>query len=149
MNEREKIQRENRATLRKIASAIIEEHELRPEQFDDDDVVGRPIYRQLIELVWSRVEGASPRKLGEIASCGNGHPANRHGVRMPAQPAAGTSLSHVHASSQFWLGADWDGASLLRVIAASAIIAEICDQLEIDAKRFLSEAPRRARPVLN
>ncbi|HWQ99390.1 MAG TPA: hypothetical protein VN397_00910 [Candidatus Methylomirabilis sp.] len=149
MNEREKIRRENTATLRRIATAIVQEHGLKPDQFCDEGVAGRPIYRHLIDLVWPKIVEMSPHKLGEIASCGNGNPANCFGVRTPAKPSTGTSLAHVHASSQFWLGADWDGMSLLRIIAASAIIAEICDQLDIDARSFMNEAPRRSRPVLN
>ncbi len=120
--------------------------------FYDERLLGRTIYRRLVDIVWPAVEEMTPRKLGETVSCGRGRAANCYGVRFSGRAnarARGTTLAQTHASSQFWLGADWDGESFLLVIAASAIIAEICDQLEIDADRFMAEAARPRQAGLN
>lgn len=148
MKATERIIRSNLRRTRGVARKIIEEHDLHPELFTDDGVVGRSVYQDLIDYVWPTVAAFSPRALGEIASSGKGRPAKRIGTRVP-DGTVGTTLMEVNGSAEFWIRAHWDGLTILRVIAASAIIAEICDELGIDAQRFAAEVPRRFSSVLN
>lgn len=148
MKATEKIIRSNLRRTRGVARKIIEEHDLHPELFTDDGVVGRSVYQDLIDYVWPTVIALSPRVLGEIASSGKGQRTKRIGTRVP-DTSHETTLMEVNGSTEFWIHAHWDGLSILRVIAASAIIAEICDELGIDAQRFAAEPPRRISSVLN
>ena len=123
MKATERIIRHNHRRTRGVARKIIEEHDLHPELFTDDDVVGRTVYQDLIDYVWPTVVTLTPRVLGEIASSGKGQPAKRIGTRVP-DPPSGTTFMDVNGSTQFWIQAHWDGLAILRVIAASAIIAK-------------------------
>lgn len=142
MKATERIIRSNHRRTRGVARKIIEDHELHSELFTSDDVVDRTIYQSLIDYVWPTVVTLSPRALGEIASSGKGQRAKRIDARVPESPV-GTTLMDVNGSTQFWIPAFWDGLSILRVIASSAIIAEICNELGIDAQQCATRVTRR------
>lgn len=80
--------------------------------------------------VWRRIRRFSPATLGIIAASGAGARVDANGIPVSEQPtrdAAEYSLYHVHCGT--WLGKHWDGTSLLRHIACTAIIAEMANIL--------------------
>jgi hypothetical protein len=125
----------NYQLLGEIAEEIIRTHGLNPGDLVDpegfDEMGLQTLYERAIGPVWERVVEESPSMLGRLASCGSGLREVFDGEKwISVKDEAGglsPSLYQVHCGS--WIYKYWDGLTILRQVAVTAIVVEIWAQL--------------------
>jgi hypothetical protein len=150
--------------LVKTLAAIIINHNEITQTSVLSQIISTTAYRHFIEYVRKSVLRLDPTMLGRVASVGEGKDVDLYGMvwhqkkpdpkKKPddqkTQKRPPTTLCAVNGSSERWIDGSWSGFSALQHLAASAIIADICDQLEIVADECAPEEPGdRARHLAN
>ncbi len=92
---------------------------------------------QKLQVEWGQVffdetELMTDETLGKIAACGQGD---------GALCIVGSSLHEINGQDANWINGRWAGLELIRLIASSAVLAEVCN--EIEDKHPLSMALKR------
>jgi hypothetical protein len=125
----------NRKEVALKAKQIIREHGLTQEKVFTEWTVKNSVYPFFLEYVKDAVQRLPPIQLGQYVSAAEGRTVDLLGMdRTSAPPTKKVTVHMVNRTSNAWLGQDWGGLSILRRLAASVLIAEICNQLEIDVE---------------